>query len=732
MKERETGRKVGGEKGMQLMATAVGRLGSRFSLVFDPDAHQVLHSALGRWLDFPTDLAIGVESDDGKVRTLPFTNRFPLFEIVEQRLTMCGVVYVARSRELGLGLQVEVVAPFYPRDEWASLAPLFLIRLEVFPQDRIFWQPAEQRTEQGRLFVRLYRDHLHLTQAHDRLKINYSVPKAIWQGERERSPDWGRDAELWWCDERLVPLSPNPEMLDDGVAFRFDLTDPTRCRFDLLWCAFVDEPVLTVFGQPASFKYRWLFTDADAVADFAQRHFDELWRKAQGIDQLIAQSGLTKAQADLIRISFQNFLLNSWWVVRDDGSEWFSVWEGSCYFHSTVDVEYNDALVYLAFWHELLEMLLDEWALFEMQDEVGNYLAHDMGGELEIGKQAYHHPMPVEENANFLLMLHCLWRWTGRRELIERHSGLAKRLTAYLERSDTTGNGFPNLGTANTIDDASPAVQFSRKQTYLAVKVLCACHAAQQMAEELGDPDWAKQCRKLVDLIRKTLDEQAWLGDHYAVCLERTADGLVDAWTGQPLRGELVGWDAYSIYTANGLLYLLLSGNEPPLDYDRFRTDIVNAYWKALTEYGCTHTSADKSNVWVSQNLWRDVIAAYLSVSLPDNASRYLALQTFMNTAGLTKGFIDTYLTNNLCFYPRGITSIGYLFALCGLRLDRVRGELRLRKTAPFPCQVPLLPLADWEQGQVPVIVYRQVGKRMEATIEREELLGELKLVWEE
>jgi hypothetical protein len=540
----------------------------------------------------------------------------------------------------------------------------------------------------------------------------------------------GESEELWWCDERIVPISPNAELLDDGIAFQFDLDDPSRCRFDLVWCAFVDEPVLKVFGQPASFKYRWLFTDVEAVADFACRHFDELLAKANQMDELLSNSGLTKTQADLIRFSFQNFLLNTWWVVRDDGAEWFSVWEGSCHFHSTVDVEYNDALVYLAFFPELLELLLDEWALFEMQDEVGSYLAHDMGGELEVGRQAYHHPMPVEENANFLLMLHCLWRWTGKHELIERHSGLAKRLTAYFERSDTTGNGFPNLGTANTIDDASPAVQYSQEQTYLAVKTLCACHAAAQIADALGETDWANQCRKLVERIRKTLDEQAWLGDHYAVCLERSADGLVDAWTGKPLSGELVGWDAYSIYTANGLLYLLLSGNEPDLNYQRICTDIVNAYWQSLTEYGCTHTSADKSNVWVSQNLWRDFVAAYLGIQLPDNSPRYFALQAFMNTSGLTKGFIDTYLTNNLCFYPRGITSIGYLFALCGLQIDKVRNIVRLREKAPYPCRVPLLPLADWERGIVPAVVYRFVDGQMRAELEHPEVLGNLQVVW--
>jgi hypothetical protein len=327
-------------------------------------------------------------------------------------------------------------------------------------------------------------------------------------------------------------------------------------------------------------------------------------------------------------------------------------------------------------------------------------------------------------------MLHCLWRWTGKHELIERHSGLAKRLTAYFERSDTTGNGFPNLGTANTIDDASPAVQYSQEQTYLAVKTLCACHAAAQIADALGETDWANQCRKLVERIRKTLDEQAWLGDHYAVCLERSADGLVDAWTGKPLSGELVGWDAYSIYTANGLLYLLLSGNEPDLNYQRICTDIVNAYWQSLTEYGCTHTSADKSNVWVSQNLWRDFVAAYLGIQLPDNSPRYFALQAFMNTSGLTKGFIDTYLTNNLCFYPRGITSIGYLFALCGLQIDKVRNIVRLREKAPYPCRVPLLPLADWERGIVPAVVYRFVDGQMRAELEHPEVLGDLQVVW--
>ncbi|MCS7253140.1 MAG: DUF4965 domain-containing protein [Armatimonadota bacterium] len=714
---------------MHLMATPVSKLGSRFTLIFDPWAHQVLHSSLGRWLDFPTDLAIGIESN-GICKALPFTKRFEHFEVVEQRLRMCGVTFIARSLQLGLGLNAEIISPFYPQDEWTSLAPVFFFRLTIFPVERLFWSSAERAQKHGRVFLLLRRDGLHIKPSFDRLKISYEVPMTIWRGERYRpkNGDVGRD--VWRCEERILPLSPGAKLLEDGVEFEFDLSDASRSQFELLWCTYVDEPVLSIFGDPASFKYIWLFSDVDSVAHFASANRNEMLHKTALFERLFDEAFLSKSQADLVKFAFQNFLLNTWWVVREDGSDWFSVWEGSCHYHSTVDVEYNCALVYLSLWHELLEMLLNEWSCFEMHDEVGNYIAHDMGYGLEVSKQAYPHPMQVEENSNFILMLFCLWHWTANDELIERHRELCKRLTEYFERSDTTGNGFPNLGVANTIDDASPAVQYAREQTYLAVKTLCACHAASIMAEKLGDDEWASQCRSIVDRIKRTLDERAWLGDHYAVCLERTAEGLVDVWTGEELHGELRGWDAYSIYTANGLLYPLLCGEVPPVNLERVRADLVNSYLMALNEYGCTHTSADLSNVWVSQNLWRDFVASYLGVDLPDNSSRYFALQELMNTGMLTKGFIDTYFTNNLCFYPRGITSIGYLLSLCGLQIDRRKGLVKLKRCAPYPCRIPLLPLAIWREGIIPFVVYELKDGEIVGRIIGEQALVDLRVEW--
>ncbi|MER3474015.1 MAG: hypothetical protein C4335_08270 [Armatimonadota bacterium] len=101
-----------------------------------------------------------------------------------------------------------------------------------------------------------------------------------------------------------------------------------------------------------------------------------------------------------------------------------------------------------------------------------------------------------------------------------------------------------------------------------------------------------------------------------------------------------------------------------------------------------------------------------------------------MNTAGLNKGFIDTYFTNNLCFYPRGITAIGYLFALCGLQVDRTQAVVRLRKSAPYPCRVPLLPLADWEKEQVPAVVYQFTAEGITDAIEGGRLPDGLRVEW--
>ncbi|NQT53644.1 DUF4965 domain-containing protein, partial [bacterium] len=344
-------------------------------------------------------------------------------------------------------------------------------------------------------------------------------------------------------------------------------------------------------------------------------------------------------------------------------------------------------------------------------------LEHDMGSGWTANGQSYHHAMPVEENANFLLLLYAHGVWWGRQELFAKYGELCQSLVEYLLWADSTGNGFPDRGTANTIDDATPAVQYGRDNVYLGIKRLAALHAARRIFDHIGQADWAERCRSEVDKAVATLNA-GWLGDHFPVCLDKSAEGLVDCWSGEPLPYDVLpGWDAYSLYTTNGLLYLLMIDDLPEgLDPDRFRRDALAACRESMTTYGCGHSSGDKANVWISMNVWRDCAAAYLGEDLLANAERYWAQQQFGNSAGAEKPncFTETSLTNNLVWYPRGAAAFGLPVAMARL----VRNADGHRVEPLGPGRWPLLALADWEAVTVPFAVTERNGGTLTTRVE--------------
>ena len=138
--------------------------------------------------------------------------------------------------------------------------------------------------------------------------------------------------------------------------------------------------------------------------------------------------------------------------------------------------------------------------------------------------------MPVEENANFLLLLYAHGKWWGRETLFRKYADTSKSLVEYLLWCDSTGNGFPDRGTANTIDDATPAVQYGRDNVYLGIKRLAALHAAARMFDHIGTKELkalARRCKREVAKAVETLNA-GWLGDHFGVCIDKTTKGLRD------------------------------------------------------------------------------------------------------------------------------------------------------------------------------------------------------------
>ncbi|MFW6061205.1 MAG: hypothetical protein ACOC93_00200, partial [Planctomycetota bacterium] len=204
----------------------------------------------------------------------------------------------------------------------------------------------------------------------------------------------------------------------------------------------------------------------------------------------------------------------------------------------------------------------------------------------------------------------------------------------------------------------------------------------------------------------KTLNA-GWLGDHWGVCLDKSAEGLRDTWTREPLPYDILpGWDAYSLYTTNGLLPLLMVDDLPPnLSAARLGQDVVNATRECMTRYGCGHSSMDNENMWVSMNVWRDIAAGYLGENMLENTQRYWKQQLFANGIGAEKPncFTETSLTNNLVWYPRNAAIFGLLLGMSRLVMKKGEKEISVQPLAVG--NWPLLPLVNWKSGKIPTLV---------------------------
>ncbi len=733
---------------MPLMSTCLGRLGSRYSIIFDPIRSEIHYGGLGLLCQMKGELIAGIDTEKGFM-TLPLTREGKSFFNVDQWQTMTSVTFEGNCPECGLRLTVTFTAPFWPQDEEASLVPAYIVTCKVEPIDRCRWEhPPKDAAHKGTIRFGLKLPKVNIRTSKGTAKMSYPVKvgQRITTGEGGMQLEFGAHTRAVKTEGKstdlIVPLSSGWKVTKGMLEAKFDVSKGKSAEFACAMMSYVPDALFERFGKPMSLKYTSMWKNVDAVAAFVKKSYKGLLAVSKAFDSLFSDSGLSVSAQDLSALSFQSYLGCSLWTVGEEPKEWFSVWEGSCWYNSTVDVTYNEAMFYFACWPELMDLLIEQWshhvddrerdearrAVVSDDDPLGTkqhefefpgaVMEHDMGAGWTANGQSYHHAMPVEENSNFLLMLYAHGKWWGKEKLFKKYRKACEQLADYLLWTDSTGNGFPDMGTANTIDDATPAVQYGRDNVYLGIKRLAALHAARRMFEHTGNNDYADKCRKEVKKAVRTLNK-GWLGDHWGVCLDKSAEGLYDCWTHKPLPYKVLpGWDAYSLYTTNGLLYLLMVDDLPEgLSAKRLRQDVVNATRESMTHYGCGHSSMDKENMWVSMNVWRDLAAGYLGENMIDNAQRYWNQQLFANGPGSEKAncFTETSLTNNLVWYPRNTATFGYFMAMTRMVIDRKSKKASISPVAEGTW--PLLPLANWKSGKIPVASVERKESKLKTSV---------------
>ncbi len=766
--------------GQDSFETALGRLGSRLSLNLVPQKLGARFSSLGDGTGDLSDLILGL-SDGSKMRCLPFTDRYPVWESMALSQTMTSQTYTCSSSTVPFEVKVEFKSPFYPGQEKLSSAPFFYVDVTVkntgvaaASPSFVFAKPHKQDfasstlTEFGTLTKVGYQGkttYNYYDETYNKYRIKTATEALALPAAEAPDVDFkAAEAEFGAFDEDALwgyasPAGYPRTYVDykkplysfyprgySGAVWTITGLAPGESRSKhFVMAGYINNSILKVRNTAytdQSFKYKYCsqFASVQAVVDYAVTNrgpgpgtddiegrsgfFDSTLSSEEYLSLPPAYGGAVK---NLIAYSFQSYLMNTWWArSASSGREWFSVWEGSsCRYHSTVDVEYNNAWFYFQFWPDLLKKEMDEWVLYLKTAQQGTYLSHDMGVGDEATGQAYPNSMAVEENTNFILLLYKYWKVTGDTAYMEQMFPTVRKLVDFVIECDTNNNGLPDQYTWNTIDQGSLAIQFSKNPSYLGMKCLAAHQAAREMASSLSSPDpvYAARCGAQVEAINQTFEYDMWLSDHFAVCVDD--DVLAE------------DREAYSIYPSNGLVYLLGGTRAAGLtstNTARVRADLIKATAATLKTYGCTHSSYDAYNQWVSQNLWRDQAASMLGVKLNGQnplalSERYWSLEqyfakslwgTFWDVVvypGGTGGGPSERLTpasagrsgaaaprraaassyeQSLGYYPRGAASLGLIDAAAGLTLDRVHDALYYQQTT-YPLKVPVFSLADWD-----------------------------------
>jgi len=718
---------------MQTMSWIISRLGSRFSLLFEPHHRRVMHSGLGRFVDEPVDLMVGLEEPDGAPRVLPLSQRGEPLYNPEQFERANSLTFRGYSERWRLRFEFNIHSVFYPREERMCVMPAFYLEMRVNPVDRVGrFDPAGPCPEEVTLFLNLQRPNTDITVKSgecNQLDLSYEAalkpvtPVVEEKRGAERSP--AGEPRTVTVTDRIISLNPDCEVDADGHGLRLKIPvtrEGSGTKWRLVWGSYCGDPVLHHQDgddvKPLRFRYAHHWANIDEVMDAAIDQRDKYLAHSRRFEKILDSSSMDTVHGHLLNFGVQHFLANTFWCGEPESDDdWFSVMEGSSLYHSTLDVEYSASPWYLSVWPDLLRKQLRQWAKLAKTHEPsgGAIMPHDLGRSFDVGRVRYPHQMPVEENSNFLLMLESYASWTGDLTTVKHFADLVHRLGNYLLATDTDESGFPSDGTNNSLNSSDPMLRFARKQTPMAVKRVMALRSVSSLLERLGHGEKAGLFEQVYQEDVTRIEQQAWLGDHYALCIDPSLADTSEQTNGQPVPAEkLMGWDSYSIHCTSAMLLPLMIGRTPLLDEKRLHGDLIATSRETLDRYGCGHSSHQRDHVSVSQNMWREHLSRYLDQSLPSVAQRAWDLQVMSNTGEQSLGFTDCYVHNMLCFYPRGVVAFGFLLAAPRLKIDRLApggARLIVDPDRHHPQRWPLLPLADWKAGKIPICVVTPSGR---------------------
>jgi hypothetical protein len=685
------------------------RFGSRFS--FSPSFQDLgVHTgSMGFDLDELTELLISLETDEGvycfRTSGLPFGARYLKNQTIKMGMTS---LQLTGETEGGTKVTTTIISPFTPSDNIddeenikIQIVPAFYIITDIMSYDG---GPVK-----GNLRVGFKK--FPVAETND-FTLRY------WAWERNTT-------QLFFADntrrENKMALAAITDKNQrhfsiqgyNGLETRFDLKSGSSFTDTLVYAVHHGGTVLfdRKYNTSLSFFYNKYWDNVFEVLDFARSNAGHVLQLSQSFENIITRSGIDPMEKWVVALSFRSDLANTFFLRDEKGNPRFYVSEGRFRHLNTVDVAHETELMAIfAPWR--LKLQLETWTDYIARKEVlvsetwldgrlvqhregmsaaeyGPFIYHDVGDQPYVSAQSDYQfgpHMAVEENTNFPLMLYWYWKLTGDDAFVRSHLGTVDVLLYSVLNRDTSGSGLVDQGFGWTTYDKSDAIKRAPENVYLGVKQMAAYLVAADMFENLYVP-----YRKPTGEYRTDIEDglgAAFPDDGYsmpgnetlrrrqaakyrgeALHIVKTLQNAYEKYGYLPvsLDETFPGWDQHSVVLGEGLFLPGLSGFTSEIVDEVvpiLKSSYEKAFEKSKTFYGIT-LSSDEPDTWFSKIMVSDMVAWHwygINQSTAHYAFDWNVNNYFAYNDGVESDNEGGFRRWTGFWYPRGVSSLGYLF----------------------------------------------------------------------
>ena len=463
---------------------------------------------------------------------------------------------------------------------------------------------------------------------------------------------------------------------------------------------------------------------SDAAASLAAWRRDAL--KIRTVNEEVYRL-YTQAVDDIVALRVPVETGGATHVIPAAGLPWFVALFG----RDSLIVSLQSAMVTTEFARGALELLGARQAreVDDFRDAEPGKILHELRlGELAHFKRIPHTPYFGTADATplYLMVLHAAWRWTGDRELIDRHMDVAERCLSWIDNyGDRDGDGFQEYQTRSpsgyenmSWKDAGDAIQYPDGSLVRGPKALCELQgyvyaAWQGMAElydYLGNAARAAELRRRATDLFNRFNEAFWDEEwgFYALGLDGEKRRVLTVasnighclWTGiiRPDRARLVVERLTAPDMFSGWGIRTLSSQHPGFNPHSYHTGSVWPHDNGLIVEG-----------FKRYGFTREAARVARAVS---GAARYFAMhqvpELYAGTERTSTDFPVQYLGANVPQAWAAGATFSLMQSILGLDPDAANGRLYL--DPELPDWLPDLTLIDLKVGdQVFDLRFQQV-----------------------